>query len=257
MDRRLEGGAAAGRGLSAEEIDRFFRTWLARLPHPFSAADRRAGDRYDLSVLPAEFSLTQVGDRGPSGRSFFEEVVRENLEWGRPEQGPLIFGRKLQRKTVARGRCPPRGVPEGGTPSRHVDYPTTHLKQYHKEGRALRPETTINNPDDLGVGRRLKNRPALRAMGFAANRRVLEVERLSYDCQLGEQAFARLQRPAQVQGQHAAVLPLGQARGQALRGRAGELQPPTPGLSKPTSAAITCAEPGKGGIGHHRRPDEL
>ena len=203
-------------GLSAEKIDRFFRKWLARVPHPFSAADRRAGYRYDLSVLQAEFSLTQVWDRGVSGRCFFEEVIRENLDLGRPEQVQLIFGRKLQRKTVARGRCRTRIITEGVTPSLHVYYKQTHLKQYHKEGRALRTETTINNTYDFGVGRRLKNLPALREIGFAANRRVLEVERLSHDCQIGEQSFARLQRPAQVDGQHAAALPFGQERVQAL-----------------------------------------
>ena len=202
--------------LSAEKIDRFFRKWLARLPHPFSATDRRAGYRYHLSVLQAEFSLTQVWDRGTSGRCFFEEVIRENLDLGRPEQVQLIFGRKQQRKTVARGRCRTRIITEGVTPSLHVYYKNTHLKQYHKEGRALRTETTINNTYDFGVGRRLKNLPALRAIGFAASRRVLEVQRLSHDCHIGEQSFARLQRPAQVQGQHAAALPFGQARVQAL-----------------------------------------
>ena len=203
-------------GMSAEKIDRFFRKWLSRLPHPFSPADRRAGYRYDLSVLQAEFSLTQVWDRGVSGRCFFEEVIRENLDLGRPEQVQLIFGRKLQRKTVARGRCRTRIITEGVTPSLHVYYKNTHLKQYHKEGRALRTETTINNTYDFGVGRRLKNLPALREIGFAANRRVLEVQRLSHDCMIGEQAFARLQRPARVQGQHAAALPFGQARVQSL-----------------------------------------
>jgi hypothetical protein len=203
-------------GLSAEKIDRFFRKWLARLPHPFSADDRRAGYRYDLSVLQAEFSLTQVWDRGASGRCFFEEVIRENLDLGRPEQVQLIFGRKLQRRTVARGRCRTRIITEGVTPSLHVYYKHTHLKQYHKEGRALRTETTINNTYDFGVGRRLKNLPALRVIGFAANRRVLEVERLSHDCQIGEQSFQRLQRPARVEGQHAAALPFGQERVQSL-----------------------------------------
>ena len=43
--------------LSAAKINAFFRRWLARLPHPFTAADRRAGYRYELSVLQAEFSL--------------------------------------------------------------------------------------------------------------------------------------------------------------------------------------------------------
>jgi hypothetical protein len=212
----LKAAQRLAEGLSTEKIDRFFRKWLARLPHPFSAADRRAGYRYDLSVLQAEFSLTQVWDRGTSGRCFFEEVIRENLDWGRPEQVQLIFGRKLQRKTVARGRCRTRVVTEGVIPSLHVYYKNTHLKPYHKEGRALRTETTINNTYDFGVGRRLKNLPALREIGFTANRRVLEVERLSHDCQIGEQSFARLQRPAQVEGQHAAALPFGQARVQAL-----------------------------------------
>ncbi len=203
-------------GLSAAKIDAFFRQWLARLPHPFSAADRRAGYRYDLSVWQAEFSLTQVWDRGQSGRCFFEQVIRENIDWGRPEQIQLIFGRKLQRRTVAGGRCRTRIMTEGVTPSLHVYYKHTHLKQYHKEGRALRPETTINNPYDFAVGRRLKNLPALRQIGWAANRRVLEVERLSHDCQIGEPSFARLQQPAQVEGPHVAALPFGQARGQAL-----------------------------------------
>jgi len=46
-------------GLTADKIDRLLRKWLGRLPHPFTAADRRAGYRYDLSILQAEFSLTQ------------------------------------------------------------------------------------------------------------------------------------------------------------------------------------------------------
>ena len=156
------GAQRLAEGLSAEKIDGFFRKWLARRPHPFSAADRRAGYRYDLSVLQAEFSLTPVWDRGASGRCFFGEVIRENLDLGRPEQGRLILGRKLPRRTVARGRCRTRILTEGVTPSLHVYYKNTHLKQYHKEGRALRPETTINNTCDFAVGRRLKNLPALR-----------------------------------------------------------------------------------------------
>jgi hypothetical protein len=45
-------------GLNPTKIDTLFRKWLARLPHPYSAQDRRAGYRYDLSILQAEFSLT-------------------------------------------------------------------------------------------------------------------------------------------------------------------------------------------------------
>ncbi len=65
------------------------------------------------------------------------------------------------------------------TLSLNVYYKNTRIKQYHKENRALRTETTINNTYDFAVGKRLHNLPKLRAIGFAANRRLLEVERLS------------------------------------------------------------------------------
>ena len=70
--------------MSAAKIDALLRKWLRRLPHPFTVADRRAGYRYDVSILQAEFSLTQVLDRPVTGRVFFEEVIRENLDIGRP-----------------------------------------------------------------------------------------------------------------------------------------------------------------------------
>jgi hypothetical protein len=203
-------------GLSAEKIEAFFRKWLRKLPHPFKPKDRAAGYRYDLSILQAEFSLTQVWDRGTSGRCFFEEVIRENIDLGRPDQVQLIFQRRMQRKTATDGRCRTRIITEGITPSLHVYYKNTHLKQYHKEGQALRTETTINNTYDFGVGRRIKNLPELRKIGFAANRRVLEVEQLSHDCQIGSAAFEKLQQPATVDGQHASALRFGDARVQAL-----------------------------------------
>src|SRR5437660_1316150 len=54
--------------LTPATIDALLRKWLAILPHPFSPADRAAGYRYQLSVLQAEFSLTQVLDKPVSGR---------------------------------------------------------------------------------------------------------------------------------------------------------------------------------------------
>jgi hypothetical protein len=58
-------------GLSAEKIDGLLRKWFRKLPHPFTAKDRQAGYRYQISILQAEFSLTQVLDRPVTGRVFF------------------------------------------------------------------------------------------------------------------------------------------------------------------------------------------
>ena len=179
--------------LSAEKIDGLLRKWLRRLPHPFTTADRQAGYRYDVSILQAEFSLTQVLDRPVHGRIFFEQVIGENLDLGRPEQVQLIFDRRITRRTPGRMRT--RILTQGVTPSLHVYYKNTRIKQYHKEQRALRTETTINNSYDFGVGKRLHNLAKLRAIGFAANRRLLEVERLSFDCILAEDTFRHIKRP--------------------------------------------------------------
>ena len=83
--------------LGPAQIDALLRKWLARIPHPFTAADREAGYRYDISILQAEFSLTQMLDRPVSGQVFFEQVIRDNLSAGCPDQVSLIFGRRLMR----------------------------------------------------------------------------------------------------------------------------------------------------------------
>jgi len=205
--------------LSPAKIDAFFRKWLSRLPHPFTARDRAAGYRYDLSILQAEFSLTQIWENANHGRCFFEQVIRENIDLGRPEKVQVIFARKLQKKTVADGRLRTRIITEGVIPSLHVYYKNTHLKQYHKQVQSkhgLRTETTINDTYDFGVGRRLCNLPKLREIGFAANRRLLEVEKLSHDCQVGAEAFEQMQKPVEIDGQHGSALRFGDERVQAL-----------------------------------------
>jgi hypothetical protein len=208
-------------GLDAQKIECFYRKWLARLPHPFPAEDRAAGYRYQLSILQAEFSLTQVWDRPRHGREFFEEVIRENIDLGRPETVQLIFARKMRPATAQSGRCRTRIVTEGVIPSLHVYYKNTHLKQYHKtcaRGAALRTETTINNSYDFRVGRLLKNLPLLRRIGEECNQRLLEVEKASHDCRVGAAAFEKLQNPAIIEGQRAAALRFGDPRVQALLG---------------------------------------
>src|SRR5207344_2516071 len=109
--------------LGPEQIDGLLRKWLARLPHPFSAADRAAGYRYDLSILQAEFSLTQMLDKPVSGRIFFDQALRDNLDIGRPDQISLIFGRRIQnrKRRPTPGRFRTRVITDEVTPSLHVD----------------------------------------------------------------------------------------------------------------------------------------
>src|ERR1700751_3503140 len=201
-------------GLSAAKIDALLRKWLRLLPQPFTGADRKAGYRYDISILQAEFSTTQVLDRPVHGRLFFEQVIRENLDLGRPEEVRLIFNRKITRRTPGSFRT--RIVTQDVTPSLNVYYKNTRIKQYHKENRALRTETTINNTYDFGIGKRLHNLPKLREIGFAANRRLLEVERLSHDCMLAEDTFQTINSPVAAGRQRASGLRFADPRVHAL-----------------------------------------
>jgi hypothetical protein len=85
-----------------------------------------------------------------------------------------------------------------------------------KEQRALRTETTINNSHDFRIGRLLHNLPALPAIGFAANRRLLEVETLSQDCLLAEELFDQVTRRQVVNEQRVAALRFDDPRVMAL-----------------------------------------
>jgi hypothetical protein len=129
-----------------------------------------------------------VLDRPVSGRIFFEDVIRENLDIGRPKQVQLIFDRWVTRSTPGQFRT--RVITDGVIASLHIDYKGTRIKQYHKEGRASRTETTVD-PYDLYIGKNLRNLPALRRIGFQANRRLLQVQRISHDCILAEETFQK------------------------------------------------------------------
>jgi len=205
--------------LGPAQIDRLLRKWLARLPHPFTRADRAAGYRYDLSILQAEFSLTQTLDKPTCGRIFFEQVIRDNLDLGRPDRVSLIFGRSIYRgrKNHTPGVFATRVVTHGVTPSLHVYYKTTQIKQYHKQGQALRTETTINQTRDFGLGKRLTNLAALRQIGYTANRRLLAVQRLSHDPITGTDVLHATCDPVvHDDGTHVAGLRVTDPRAQAL-----------------------------------------
>ena len=183
--------------LGPAHIDALARKWLKILPNPFTAGDEDAGYAYDLSVLQAEFCLTQVLDAPVAGRVFFEQVLRDNLDIGRPDKVSLVFARRIVRKGKAAtpGKFRTRVITAGVTPSLHVDYKNSKIKQYHKLGKAIRTETTINDTRDFGLSKRLTNLPALRQIGFMANRRLLGVQRISHDPILGARAFTGLTAP--------------------------------------------------------------
>lgn len=203
--------------LGSADIQACFDRWSRRVPWPLSPELRAAGYEHRLTIWQMETSLTQVFDRPVYGRQFFEEVVREHLDLGRPDRVSALFPQRLTKRTPV----PPHGYKTrvfvaGVEPSLHVDFKRSHVKQYFKEQRALRTETTINDPRDVGTTKALENLPYLRSVGEAINQRLLDAETLSQDCLLTDSGFERLQRPVVKEGQRCPALRFGDRRVMAL-----------------------------------------
>jgi len=201
--------------LGPEQIERVFQKWLKRLPLPLRRQDRAAGYDWSLSIWQIEVSLTQIFDRPLRGREFFEEIIRDNLDLGRPDRVQLIFDRVVTKKTPGQFRT--RVIQDGVHPSLHIDYKNFDLKQYFKEGRGCRTEGTFRNPNDFGVNKGLSNLPYLQKIGREINRRLLEVERVSHNSGLSGDSIQRVVQPTVTQdGEKAPALKFGQPRVMAL-----------------------------------------
>jgi hypothetical protein len=200
----------------------WFERWMARLPLPLTSADRDAGYWWELSMRQIETSRTLVFDDDVHARAFFEALLRENMDLGRPENVELLFRRG---QTKGRPAIPPaRGFRTAidqhcEMVTINVFYKNSRVKQYLKDGVALRIETVINSPDDLGCNRMLGNLPRLQARAAAINDRLLHTETAGQDTALVSPVIERITRPTLTQdGRKAPALRFGDLRVQALAG---------------------------------------
>jgi hypothetical protein len=199
-------------------IQVFFTRWMTRLPVPLSAADQAAGFWWDLTMRQVEISRTLVFAAPRHTRLFFEALVADNLDIGRPERTEIVFKRS------------PRGRKAGGVFKTAIDrhatavtlnifYKHSRIKQYMKDGRALRIETVVNDAYDLGCGRLLHNLTDLQAKARDCNRRLLHAERAGQGCVLANPVFERIAHPSlTADGRRATAMRFGDPRVQALAG---------------------------------------
>src|SRR5207244_459691 len=163
--------------LAAGHVRGFLERWLGRLPSALTRDDRRAGFHYDYSVRQMEISDTAVFDRPQAGRAWFEAAIRDHLDLGRPEKVRLVVNRRVHvhGRNQTPGRFETHVVTRDVDPQLQIHYKASKVKAYFKEQRALRVETTINDPADFGVGRPLTadNWRALRRIGADTNARFL------------------------------------------------------------------------------------
>jgi hypothetical protein len=170
-----------------------------------------------------ETSRTLVFDEDVHARAFFEALLCENMDLGRPENVELLFRRGRRSGWDSN---PPPG---GGFKTKidqycdlvtlNVFYKSSRLKQYLKDGVALRIETVINSPKDLRCNRQLHNLPELQAKARAINARLLETETVGQGTALVSPVIERITRPTLTgEGRKAPALRFGDLRVQALAG---------------------------------------
>jgi hypothetical protein len=199
----------------------FFERWMSRLPLPLTEHDRAAGYWWELSMRQVEVSHTLVFDAPRQARAFFEALVADNLDIGRPDSVELIFAGPPRGGRPRKLACVPKTkiVTRGTDVTVNAFYKNSRIKQYLKDGRALRIETVINSPDDLRCHRRLAHLDELQARARAVNRRLLDTERVGQGCVLASPAFERIARPTLTEdGRRAPALRFGDPRVQALAG---------------------------------------
>ena len=203
-------------------IDVFFQRWMSVLPLPLTEHDRQAGYWWELSMRQIETSRTLVFDAPRRARAFVEALVRDNLDLGRPDSVELIFTGKNER----RGRRPAtqpifktKVVTRDTEVTINAFFKHSRVKQYLKDGRALRIETVVNSPDDLRCHRRLAHLDELQAKARDVNARLLDTERVGQGCVLASPAFERVaQSSLTSEGRRAPALRFGDPRVMALLG---------------------------------------
>lgn len=194
----VEGLQAICDRLGPGHIEALLAKWQNILPDPFTEEDDILGGyHWAVSIQEAEFCITQMLDKPVSGRIFLDQVIADNLDLGRPDQVGLIFGRRIRTKgkCLTPGRFRTRVLTGDVTASVHIDYKSSRAKQYHKHGKAIRTEITINNTWDFGLPKRLSSLPALRQLGFTAARRLLDVQTISHDPIKGADVLAQITQP--------------------------------------------------------------
>jgi hypothetical protein len=184
--------------------------------HALTATDRAAGYWWELSMRQVEVSRTIVFDDPRRARGFFAALVADNVGVGRPEQVAILFARQVHTTTKEPFRTRVFGP---GTQVK-LDFACKHarVKQSLKQGRALRIETVINKPYDIGVLARLAHRPELVARARAVNGRLLMIQRAGQGCAIETALFERVSQPYVREGQRTGALRLGDPRAMALAG---------------------------------------
>ena len=169
-----------------------------------------------------EVSRTLVFDAPRRARAFFEALIADNLDIGRPANVEIIFGRHIRRDTPGIFRTaidrPVIGPDDRGVVL-NIFYKHSRVKQYLKDGRAMRIETVINAPATWAATPACPTSTSSRPRPVPSTGRILDAERAGQGTVLASPAFERIAHPSvNADGRRTPALRFGDPRVQALAG---------------------------------------
>jgi hypothetical protein len=239
--------------LGAGTIGVFVERWLARLPLPLGETDRDRGYWWETSMRQVETSPHHRLRRAPPRPRLLRSTHRRQP---RPRPSP-------QR----RNHLPPTDTPDtigtfrtaidrrdNGGVILNVFYRHSRIKQYLKDGRrAMRIETVINHPRDLGCNARLPNLDDLQVKARACNHRILDAERVGQGCVLASPALERIAHPTvDAAGCRTPALRFGDLRVMALTGALCHTLLAATGITNKNPRVLTA-----GLLGSDYRPGQM
>jgi hypothetical protein len=162
--------------VTAEDLSRCGRRWLARFTPFFSDNERRQGGcRHRLFFSQVEFCDNLIFSRRAALDKLGERLLAANRTIGQPNKITVIFGRKITKQH--------RGKLQTEIEDMHLPNPVIRshyrngfIKQYVRDHLILRTEAATNNVTDYGLNKAIEHLPALREKLAAINNNYLDIQ---------------------------------------------------------------------------------
>ena len=169
-------------------------------------------------MAQVEVSRTIVFTQPRHARSFFDALVTDNLDLGRPDTLEIIFDRQVRKGTHS-GEFKTKVITRGTEVTINAFYKHSRIKQYLKDQPGTEDRDRRQRARRSGCQRRLHNLDELQARARAVNARLLDTERAGQGCVLANPVFERIAHPSvDADGRRATAMRFGDSRVQALAG---------------------------------------
>ena len=201
-------------GFDAAQVETIARRWLAQVPDPLTPEERAANYPTHLSIFQAEFSDNLVFHRTQTLNRVYEPLLRDHLHLGRLDCLKVTFDRQIRGNGPA--PCQTRILRQGTVSCLKIFFKHSWLKQYNKDGRVLRTEVCVNNPNDFGVKKSLVHLEHLGRIANHAITRFSKAQTAVSAAGLQRSTFERLIAPVQRDGLRVAAIRFGAPRAMRL-----------------------------------------